>query len=98
MWKVKDYFLQPEMGKYTSTKVLKIYKSTTFLPLNSTFYTLFFIQIYIYNDPQNLQIYNQKLMIFYILQSIFGQNLQSTFTLRPPLIDFSSKSNYGTHV
>ena len=47
-------------SKSTSTMVLKIYKSTTFLPQNSTFYTLFFFQIYIYNDPQNLQIYNTK--------------------------------------
>ena len=81
---VKNCFLPPERGKSTSTTVLKICNSTTFLPLNSTFYTLFFIQIYIYNDPQNLQIYNTKMMIFYILQSFFGQNLQSTFTLRPP--------------
>ena len=57
---VKNCILQSKWGKSTSTIVLKIYKSTTFLPLNSTFYTPFPLQIYIYNDPQNLQIYNTK--------------------------------------
>ena len=61
---VKNCILQSKCGKSTSTIVLKIYKSTTFLPLNSTFYTLFPLQIYIYNDPQNLQIYNNmKILI-----------------------------------
>ena len=61
-------------------------KSTNLQLFTTKFYILhtFFFQIYIYNDPQNLQIYNTKMMIFYILQSFFGQNLQSTFTLRPP--------------
>ena len=87
---VKKYFLQPEIRKIYIYNCIKIYNSTTFLPLNSTFYTLFFFKIYIYNDHQNLQIYNKKSMIFYILQSFFGQNLQSTFTLRPPPVSMST--------
>ena len=43
-------------------------------------------KIYIYNDPHFLQIYNIKMVIFYILQQKRAQNLQSTFTLTPPPI------------
>ena len=41
------YFANQKWGKSTSTMVLKLYNSTAFLPLNFTFYTLFYFQIYI---------------------------------------------------
>ena len=73
-----------KVDKSMSTMVHKIYNSTTFQPLNSTFYTMISLVFYIYNDLQFLHFYKKNIGTFLHSTTFFGANSTIYIYYAPP--------------